>query len=352
MKLHEKINTRENNFDFLRFFAASLVIISHTFPLFGSQFEPFVAVAGYTTFGGLAVYIFFTISGFLITKSWFDNPGFFIFAYKRFLRIFPGLIAAVFFGALIVGPLATKLSVREYLTHPQTMDYLKNVFLFPIRYYLPGVFTDNPYQNAVNGSLWTLSIEFIMYVFVAVFGVLGILKRKWLIAALILAMLFLDMHILPRPEYQSLVIFYMKAADSLKCAIFFLLGSFFYLNNEKISLNPGFALLAMALYFISFRTQAASIVGYLALPYLILFFAFSDYPFRKFGKYGDFSYGMYVYAFPVQQSVMWLGARHLSIWGFFALSYLFTLALSAVSWHLIEKQALRLKPYRKRRAET
>ena len=178
MRLIQKADSKENNFHFLRFLAAALVIFSHSYPLSGSKFEPFAWLVQYNTFGGLAVNIFFLISGFLITKSWLDNPNIFQFSMKRILRIMPAFIVAIFFSVFVVGPLVTNLSFKEYIVHPFTKLYLMNVFMFPIHYNLPGVFVNNPYPNAVNGSLWSLPVELIMYGLVAVLGLLRVFSKS------------------------------------------------------------------------------------------------------------------------------------------------------------------------------
>lgn len=345
VNLHTLAYSRENNFDFLRFFAVSLVIISHTYPLSGAKYEPFALFSGYDTFGGLAVSIFFVISGFLIKKSWSDNPNLLVFFSKRFLRIFPALICTLLFAIFIIGPLVTTFNIGKYFIHPQTRDYLANVFLFPIYYNLPGVFTYNPYPNAVNGSLWTLPVEFIMYFSVPLFGVLGILfKEKIFIPFMLLLLLFLDFHLLAKPEYQSLVIYYILVVPSLKLTIFFLAGSLFYVYREKIFLNSTLAFLALSLYFISFQTPIACFVSFFTLPYLVIYIAFVNIPFiRHFGKYGDFSYGMYIYAFPIQQTLMYLFAKYLNLWNFFIFAYLITFIFAFFSWHFVEKPALKLK---------
>jgi peptidoglycan/LPS O-acetylase OafA/YrhL len=134
---------RDNNFDFLRQFAAFCVIVGHSQSLV-------------STFG---VQIFFAVSGFLVTESWLRGPKIGSFLKKRTSRIFPGLMVCILLTALVMGPLLTRLPVGEYFDHPGTLLYLKNIFLSPV-YFLPGLFEGNTYPNAVNGSLWSLPVEF------------------------------------------------------------------------------------------------------------------------------------------------------------------------------------------------
>ncbi|MBI5344938.1 MAG: acyltransferase [Deltaproteobacteria bacterium] len=343
MTLHEIADSRENNFDFLRFVAASLVMVTHTFSLGGAGYEPFGLISGYASFGTFAVYIFFIISGFLITKSWFDRPDLRVFLYKRFLRIFPALFAAILFGAFVVGPLVTTLPIGEYFLHPLTRSYLLNISLYPIRHNLPGVFANNPYPNAVNGSLWTLAIEVIMYLSIAAFGLLGILRRRLFIPFFLTALLFIDFQLLSRPGNNEIPVLY-QAGIFVKCSIFFYAGAVSYLYRDKIILNPLIAFLALALYVISFKTPFIAYLSYFAVPYLVLYAAFARVPYLKnFGRHGDFSYGMYVYAFPVQQTLMSFYQGGLSLLGFFLAAFAVTLFLAILSWGFVEKPALKLK---------
>ena len=141
MLLGERTNSRNNNFDILRFFAALHVLILHGVLLFGNDNQNwFVALNG--------VAVFFIISGFLVTRSWCDNPNIFAFLKKRILRIFPALIAVVLFTALILGPIVTTLPLKEYFTDSAFFNYFKNIFLYEIYHLLPGVFQNNPLNES------------------------------------------------------------------------------------------------------------------------------------------------------------------------------------------------------------
>ena len=154
-----------NNLDFLRFLAAGLVIIGHCFAFLGIRRDPLVELTGYQGFSSLGVNFFFFISGMLITRSWLITPSPPAFWVKRCLRIFPGLVVAVLFCVLIVGPMATDLPMASYFSHRDTYRFLWNC-LWPDRFFfLPGVFEHHP-NAAVNGSLWTLPYELCCYLIV------------------------------------------------------------------------------------------------------------------------------------------------------------------------------------------
>lgn len=339
--ISDKIHLRDNNFDFLRFFAASLVILTHSYGLTGIKGEPFIWLSGYDSAGRLAVNIFFIISGFLITKSWIDKPVLSAFVKKRILRIFPGLFFAVLFSALIIGPLVTTISLGEYFLNPHTINHLKAIILLPIGHMwddsiLPGVFADNYVPYIVNGSLWTLQAEMVMYISVIFFGLLGLYKRPGIVFLIFMATFCIQLFVIPN--------FIPDLLTWTKLGLFFLLGSIIYLFKDKVILNSKLALLVFIIWILSFHTSLAILVNYLALPYLIIYFAFENIPYIKnFTKHGDFSYGMYIYAYPIQQTILFFYAKNINLWLFFLTAFLITLLLAFLSWKYIEKPFLKLK---------
>jgi len=173
-------------FDVLRIVAALAVILSHSYPLSGHT-EPFTIHAGTTSFamGTDAVVAFFVISGFLITMSWQRRSSVRSYVTKRFARIWPGFAVVVLLGILALGPIATTLTARGYFTDHQTWSYLAHtIVMLPVKFVLPGVFTSNPIAS-VNGSLWTLPYEVLCYIGVLVLGVIGVLRRRLLVVALL-----------------------------------------------------------------------------------------------------------------------------------------------------------------------
>ena len=343
----DQIDFFANNFDFLRFLAASLVIFGHSFPLYGLglQASSVAFTLSHVPFGSLALSTFFFISGFLVTKSWLDSPQIIKYFKKRILRIFPALVCTTLLAIFVVGPMVTTLSSREYFSNPLTWDYLRNIFMQTWSD-LPGVFQGNPLYSAVNGSLWTLPIEFWLYIFVALLGALGIFsKRKIILPVIILLVIFLNWRIFAQSEFQSASFLCISAFQFFRLAIFFAAGSLCYVYRRHVILDYRVALFALAALAISYGTSNFDLILLLTLPYLILSFAYLvDTPIlRNFGKYGDFSYGMYVYAFPVQQTVTHFLRAKISLPEYFLISYFVTLVIAGLSWHLVEKQALKLK---------
>lgn len=350
MYFSDKIKNRDNNFDFLRFFAASLVIISHSFALFGAGYEPLKWLSEWDSLGGLALAFFFVMSGFLITKSWIENPDLLNFTKKRFLRIVPGFFFAIFFVVFIIGPLVTTFNLNEYFNNPQLIIYMKNIFMFPIYYDLPGVFNNNIYPNAVNGSIWTLPVEVVMYFSVVAFAFLGIYKRKILPLAITLLFVFVDVNVLPKMGFKNTVFLYLPIVPFFKLLVYFFIGLCFYVYRNYIPYDKTIALLMLIIWVMSFRTQATHFISFLTLPYVIMFVGLLDIKLLKnFSKYGDFSYGLYIYAFPIQQTTIHFLYHRINLFEFFIISYFFTFIVAYLSWNLVEKPFLNLKNKRFRK---
>lgn len=341
MKISDRIIDRNNNFDFLRFVAASLVIFSHSFVLLnGISWDPYISISGYEGFGSLAVNIFFVISGFLITKSWFDNSKWHEFIKKRVLRIFPALFAVVFLTTFILGPLVTSLTFSEYFSNSGTYDYLRNAIL-QIRFFLPGVFSDNPFPGGVNGSLWTLPIEFILYFGVLIYGMFRLFKFKILI--IFLYIVLIGMYCANRSGVYFLDMD-LQTLNIIRLAAYFVGGSMFYIYREKINLNSLLFLFLLATLVVTFNTKIGLPISFLVWPYIIFFLSFyKNNIFENFAAKGDYSYGLYIYAFPVQATIAHFFAEELNTPFFFLFSFIITYIFAGLSWHLVEKQFLKMK---------
>lgn len=328
-----------NNIGTLRLAGALAVLFGHCFVLtLGANHRDPISdltrhvVPYHLGLPGLGVAMFFAISGFLVTRSFVRRRGFIAYAEARILRIYPALILAVAL-TLIMGALVSTAG-SAYLTSKETLAYgLHNSTLLGLQFDLPGVFTGNP-SPSVNGSLWTLPVEFRMYILVAIAGVAGALGRRGIfnaVAALAVAVTLIW------PDSSPL----LAKADHEQLAVFFLAGAVLYMNEVPLT---GFGLLAL-----SAVAGVAALVG--VYP---LFFAFgfayavlwvgTDTRIRMpdLAARGDLSYGTYLYAFPVAQ--LWISALHpSSAWPVVALTLVTTLPLAWVSWHVVETQALRLK---------
>lgn len=338
---------RDNNFDILRFLAASLVLFSHCYPLTGHEAaEPITALTGIDSGGGLAVAIFFVISGYLITGSCKNSNGIADYAIKRVLRLFPGLVVCVALTVLVLGAFLTTLHIWAYLHHPLTRAYLSNIMLF-IRYTLPGVFESNAYPGAVNGSLWTLPVEALMYVIVLALGIVRALNTRVMVIFVGACWLFYFRGV-PAFGLQSAVWHNnFPVAESAKLACLFFGGALLYLHG--LSKLNRFDLAMLAVFaIVAVRGTDAQHTAYIMLaPLIVITLALASLGrVARFGKHGDISYGIYIYAFPVQQTLVHFLGNDISPLVLFCASLPVTYLLSALSWRFVEKPALGLKKHR------
>jgi len=167
MKLEYCLEKERNNFDLLRWIAASAVIFGHAHAIVvnGNATDDNIhALLGFDYSGSLAVKFFFFLSGLVVTNSVVKNPHALKFFLSRIFRIFPGLIVCVLLSTFVIGVCLTSLTWKEYLVEPQTYSYVRGAVRLTLDpWQLPGVFQSNN-QHAVNGSLWTLPIEVFLYV--------------------------------------------------------------------------------------------------------------------------------------------------------------------------------------------
>jgi peptidoglycan/LPS O-acetylase OafA/YrhL len=322
--------SRFNSFDGLRLVGASAVLVSHAFPL-TARHEP---TFGRSTLGTLGVYLFFAISGFLITQSWVREPDLRLYLAKRALRILPALIAVLVLTAFVLGPLVTTLPVGDYLSSAGPWKFVfRNIIMLPGSG-LPGVFKGNPYPNAVNGSLWTLTNEVHAYLIVALIGLAGLYRRRLLALVALVGVVALSKH-------------YGNAGGhgivEPRLMIEFACGSALYLWRERI---PWRAPVAVALVLVSLATPGSDL-GFAALlltiPYLAIYLAYRlPTAGRWITRHGDFSYGLYLWAFTLQQLLTYWWPT-ITPWESIPLVAAGATCAAIASWHLVERPSLALK---------
>jgi peptidoglycan/LPS O-acetylase OafA/YrhL len=334
------VDQQKNSFDLLRLFAATLVLYSHQHALLGLvQPEIFT----WTTLGGFGVSIFFFLSGFLVWSSWSRDPDLMRFFIRRSLRIFPALWSAVLICIFVLGLLQSSLSAADYFDSPLTWQYL-GAAVFGSQNELPGVFDQNHLPFVINGSLWTLRVEFLCYVSVALVGSLGLVPRHGLmllsLGAVVMAAAFGALLLGPR------------FVSHLEMVALFWWGVMYGFVRERPAseykiwvVGVGLALVAYALL----GSRGIERAGILVLAALVVLAAERvQWGAKVTERLGDLSYGMYIFAFPVQQTLVMLGKNH--GWSFsthLSLSFLLTSVLAYMSWHALEKRALLFKPQRR-----
>jgi len=345
----DQLNGRNNNFDIIRFVAATLVVYYHSFPLAAGNNKGDIVSSladGRWNTGALAVSTFFIVSGFLITQSFTYQKNLLTFFWARFLRIFPGLFIALLVTTFFLGPLVTSYSLKDYFSSSSTYQYLKSLFLFPLYWELPGVFENNVYKNSVNGSLWTIPFEVICYLIVAILGILKLLNSK----KFIILFFFLNLYFVYYGRSVSPSgwghFWGLEISQIQELFTYFLAGMAFFVLRDYIKIDRHFAMISIVILSLSIYYGGIKELYIIFGSYLIIYFALSNSFFYHFSKYGDYSYGLYIYAFPIQQTVThFFGGKMPPFLNFF-LSLILTLIVAIFSWHLIEKQALRYKAYK------
>lgn len=351
---HLQISRETNNFDLMRLCGALFVFYSHSYVVFGLQ-EPVISYAHNNhlqlSLGSVGVFIFFVISGFLVTSSYYNHEGnlkeFFL---ARFLRIYPAYFVQYWIVCLVIGALATTWHLSDYFKSLlQNIDiFLLSSFDFFLRWLiknwslaylippLPGVFQHNPIP-LINGNLWTLSFEIAMYC---------------LLPIILITQSAFSRFILPTCVFLYSIALCITGAINpttlLELAFVycwcFLLGSLLFVYRQKLRPNTYIAVLGIGILIITHGTFVFTFLFCIIAAYLIICIAFcKQLSTQRFFKYGDFSYGIYLYSFPVQQYFYTLFPTHFVLYFFCALAVTFMCAIA--SWYGVEKQALRLKKY-------
>jgi peptidoglycan/LPS O-acetylase OafA/YrhL len=279
--------------------------------------------------------------------------------------LWPALIASLLVCALVLGPLVTTIPFRAYTDDPSTKAFILQNATLQTYYPLPGVFTDVVYPGAVNGSLWTLPLEFKAYCFVAVLGVLGFLRPRVrllmvAVAVLVAALMLRDVRdaipganraiamlnsiqATPADSYQASIGTYLTQLGPF---VAFAVGAGLFAAARWVPVRWSIGALvaaAWALCLYDGDTQLILTSTAWATPYLVLLVAYRTHRFVHWpARLGDDSYGLYVWAFPVQQTVSKV-LEPTSGWVMFAVALPATAVLAVLSWHLVEAPALKLK---------
>ncbi len=343
---------RRNSLTFLRLLFAVMVIYSHAYVLGGFGKEPLMIFSlGQSSFGFMAVAGFFIISGFLITRSYQRSSTLRLFMMKRVMRIFPAFWFCLLVSVLVVGPFLYQRDTGRpgyFLVYPNNpLGYLaSNLFLKVRQHGIADLFANNPYPREVNGSLWTLFYEFSCYLSIPVLGLLGAFqtRRKWFLAAFLVLVGLNGLEgLVGHPPEMSLLAdlnsFGRRIPDLF---LYFMAGSVYYNFRERIRLRGGMWFAGVLLLLLVMPFGGFKMLSPLVLPYLVFWLA-CKLPFAFVESAGDYSYGTYLFAFPMQQAlVAWkMNSRGFGI--YFLFSILLTLPWAVISWHLVEKQTLGLK---------
>jgi len=331
-------------FDMLRVGLAFAVVLRHCFPIsYGNG-----ATSGYAWAATVGIVpSFFILSGFLVTGSAMRlTLGRFVAS--RALRIVPALVVDTLVTVLILGPLLTHQTLSNYFAAPLTHTYLLNM-VGEIHYFLPGLFADNPLKGVVNGALWTIQPELGCYAVMCLLIILGWVK-EWRMAALVLVAAVAVILIgpwLPRIPVVSAIITYPGAM----LVPSFMLGSLLYLKRHLVPYQPWIFAFSISVVVVSgiflpestfSSLPSTTILMSPIYAYITLFIGATRLPPMPLFDRGDYSYGIYLYGFPVQQAIV-ASTGIQSPLLLFVCAVVPVVAIAILSWHFVEKPTLRLR---------
>ena len=334
------LSDHRNALDVLRLAAAWVVLFGHQFALLGLE-EPLLL--GHYGWGELGVGVFFFLSGGLVWSSWCRDPHWGRFFARRSLRIFPALVVVVLLTVCALGPWLSRLDWHGYWAADGTWRYFKTLLLNNQKG-LPGVFEHTPLADAVNGSLWSLGPEFLAYGMVALVGGVVHLRRDLGAALLLLCMVALLTHYAWSHDGHT--------KPHLEVVAMFGWGAWWAQWRTQRSRAEPVSRLAWACVLLALVVYAVLLddgmrrLGLLFGVAVLVWWAHRVTWGQAFmARFGDVSYGVYIYAFPVQQTLIYFFPQwHLGL--HLGVASALTLALAWLSWHGVEQMALRFKPVR------
>jgi peptidoglycan/LPS O-acetylase OafA/YrhL len=334
---------RPAGFDYMRICFALGVVAWHTsLVTYGYAYQEhiFSQPGPYRMVVAAIVPMFFALSGFLVAGSLErckTLPGFLTL---RVLRIFPALTADVILSAFLLGGSMTQLSLWQYFHNPVFYQYLLNC-LGDIHYHLPGLFLNNPYPRVVNQQLWTVPFELECYLLLSALSLLGIAKRRKLLLYFVLALVAYGLIDYLRGHDRS--------ADDLhgnQLVLCFLIGVLFYGFRHHIAYTKALGFGSIAASFACFCIPGGGLLAPLPITYATIFLGLTSPPRLFFMKTGDYSYGIYLYGFPIQQAVIATGLVPLNGWLTLGAALPFIIFTAVMSWHFFELPMLSLRRYR------
>jgi peptidoglycan/LPS O-acetylase OafA/YrhL len=339
--LGDLASRRNNNFNLIRMLAATAVLISHSYPLAqgSTAVEPLSSWLG-LSLGELAVITFFCVSGFFISLSRDRAPSNLDFFSARFLRIYPGLTLVLLLSVFLIGPIFTTLGTLEYFRSGAIYSYLSNnLMLFSMKFQLPGLFEDNPWPG-INGSLWTLFYEVTLYILVGGLGAFAFYSRGIRFAGFLLVYAIVYVAFKVALANTTLLNELHRAQFFFTWSLPFVLGMSLYRYRQHIQHRFVWFLPLAALAAWSYQKPWFFECFVLAWTYLIFYLGFATHTLiDRYNQLGDYSYGVYIYAFPVQE-ILAHQVKSITPISMMLVAFPIVLVAAVFSWHFIEKPAM------------
>ena len=333
----------KNNFDFLRFIFAICVVITHSFALAGlpdSDEWMIQWTNNQVSFSAIGLSGFFTISGYFIYISLMRSDNLWIYLKKRFLRIFPGLFVVLLLSLCFVPfvyngtpPLFKNDSFITYLPY--------NMSLYGFQGTISGVFENLSYRS-INGSLWTIRYEFSLYI--VLIGLFFIKSKKSLklIGTATILLLMLICYKFNVLQIYDRSLFNLQGIHILNLGTFFVAGVLLAQLNFKSWKHSVFIPVVFLLILLALYLGIYSDVKHILFPVLVMSVGYLPIQIlQRFSAYGDASYGIYIYSFPIQQLLVYYFSPSLTYLILYSISI--SVGFGYVSWHFVEEKALNYK---------
>ena len=336
MKIRTAQGMDKNNFDGVRISLALIVVFAHIAALTKMQDFKYFEIIFDANF---AVKGFFAISGFLVAKSYLSSRNTLEYAEKRLRRIYPAYTASIILS-FVIGLIATTLSVSEYLQSSQTLKYIiaNLIFLNFVQPTLPAVFENNPMQ-ALNGALWTIKVEIMLYfcipALIYLFKRFGSTRTTLIVFFLSVAWVyFFTVHYSGNNGVELARQFPGQLS-------YFILGALYAVNSKALNKIKIIAFISLIALFVTENPSAKLFIDPIAYSSIVILISVDAFRKVNIGKYGDISYGIYLYHFPIIQALIFTETFKNNIWiGFYA-TIVLTLLAALASWHLVEKKLLK-----------
>jgi len=345
---------RHNAIGFLRLAFAALVVLSHAYPLGGFGTDPLDRWSGgHEDLGNLAVAGFFVLSGFLITRSAERARTFGRFLWHRFLRIFPAFWTCLLVTVVVFAPVVALLEGRPLAHYGGDVDSplryaVANADLTMRQYGIAGLLRAVPYPRAFDGSLWTLRFEFGCYLVIGVLAAASIVRgRRWLVAALT-AVIFICYAVPVTIAGFTTARFPLDAIAQgnnrlvAELVVYFFAGATAYVYRDRLALTRPIGIAGLLVALLALHFPIYPLITPVAFSAAALWLA-ADLPLRDVDRHMDLSYGLYIYAFPLQQIAVLCGLARLGVWIYTAVPLAGALAMACASWFAVERPALALK---------
>ena len=328
----ERTANRPSGFDYIRIGLSVAVLIWHSFRV---CYPNFTIDGWYRPLVGMILPMFFALSGFLVSGSLYRVRSIHEFLTLRAMRIVPALAVEITLSALILGPLLTTLPLGDYFSNPQVLSYFLNI-LGDIHFYLPGVFKENP-KDVVNLSLWTIPYELECYLLILVLWVVGAIRMP----IVLLAMVGVAQLLIPMADHaRGIELKMTMPVPGRVLVLSFAFGVAMYVYRSRIPMLAWMAVASAMLGMVAVNFGPSSYYVGLPAAYLTIYLGLQNPQRWALLEKGDYSYGIYLYAFPIQQAYVALLPQGREWYVNVPLTLITTAAFAALSWHAVERPVL------------